>query len=188
VADRQVDGLSLGMMAAGGLCLWAAIKGKSVTGSITAIIKGQSPSTASAANPITGTGAASGTAPSAGYSIATNIPAGKGSYSNAALQKLWTGNGGPSDTAAFAAAIAEAESGGSATVTSSNPDGGTNVGIFQLDTRGVGAGYTVTELQDANLNTQITIMATNGGTDWTEWGDPVSAAVGGHYTPGSPIP
>jgi hypothetical protein len=104
------------------------------------------------------------------------------------VEKLWTDNGGPANTAAFAAAIAKAESGGSATVTSRNPDGGTNVGVFQLDTKGVGSGYSVAELQDANLNTQLTIMATGGGTNWSEWGNPVSAAVGGHYTPGSPVP
>lgn len=185
MADGGIDGMALGSIAAGGLFLYAAITGKSVLGSVQALIKGGSPSQSPQTNPITGT---SGTAPSAGYSIATNIPAGKGSYSSAGVQQLWTDNGGPADTAAFAAAIAMAESGGSATVTSPNPDGGTNVGVFQLDTKGVGSGYSVAELQDANLNTQITIMATDGGTDWAEWGDPVSAAVGGHYTPGSAVP
>lgn len=186
---RQVDGISLGMIGAGGLFLYAAITGKSIVGSVQAAIKGQPPSASPTSHPIGGTYTpGTGAAPGQGYSVATNIPAGKGYYSSSAIQKLWTGNGGPQDTAAFAAAVAEAESGGSATVTSSNPDGGTNVGIFQLNTKGVGSGYTVAELQDANLNTQVTIMATNGGTDWTEWGDPVTEAVGYHYTPGSPVP
>lgn len=176
-----IDGVALGAVGAGSLFLWAALQGKSVVGTLQTLIKGGSPGSAPSANAIT--------APSSGYDIATNIPAGSASYSSSsAVQKLWTDNGGPTDTAAFAAAIAEAESGGSATVTSSNPDGGTNVGVFQLDTKGVGSGYSVAELQDANLNTQITIMATDGGTDWSEWGNPVSAAVGYHYTPGSAVP
>lgn len=185
-----VDGLALGSIFAGSLFLWAAISGKSILATIKELIKGGSPASVPETNPITGTpaSATAGSAPSSGYSIATNIPAGQGSYSASGLQKLWTDNGGPADTAAFAAAVAIAESGGSATVTSANPDGGTNVGIFQLDTKGVGSGYSVQELQDANLNTQVTIMATNGGTNWQEWGDPVTAAVGYHYTPGGPIP
>lgn len=179
------------MIAAGGVLLYAAVKGKSVTGSIQALIKGKPPSTAPAANLIKGTSdtGTSGSQPAtSGYSIATNIPAGKSSYDQQGLAQLWVSNGGPADTAAFAAAVAIAESSGSPGVTSSNPDGGTNVGLWQLDTNGVGSGYTVQELSDPNLNCQITIMATQGGTDWREWGDPVTAAVGYHYTPGSPVP
>ena len=176
MADR-IDGVALGLIGAGGLLVYAGIKGKSVPSLITGFIQGKPPA------------AAAGTPGTSTTATLTPAPGGSASYSSSsALQKLWTDNGGPQDTAAFAAAIAQAESGGSATVTSSNPDGGVNVGVFQLDTKGVGAGYTVAQLQDANLNAQITIMATNGGTNWSEWGDPVSAAVGGHYTPGSPVP
>ena len=114
--------------------------------------------------------------------------AGGAVLSNSQIQALWTSNGGDPKTAAFAAAIAEAESSGSTVVTSSNPDGGTNVGLYQLDTRGVGAGYSVAQLQDATTNTRITIMATANGTNWSSWGDSVAEAVGGHYTPGSPVP
>jgi hypothetical protein len=172
----DVDAAGIGATAAGALFLWAAIKGISVTSALTSIVRGTSPAALPNANPISG-------------AAAPGAPAGAGSYSSpSALQALWTSNGGPADTAAFAAAIAQAESGGSATVTSPNPDGGTNVGVFQLDTKGVGAGYTVAELQNANLNARITIMATGGGQNWADWGDPVSAAVGGHYTPGAPVP
>jgi hypothetical protein len=189
----SVDAAGLGSVAFGIVILYAGIKGISVTAALTSIVKGTSPAANPVTNPITVTtqtaAGTTGTATGSGFDVATGIPAGSASYSSAsAVEKLWTDNGGPADTAAFAAAIAQAESGGSATVTSSNPDGGTNVGVFQLDTKGVGSGYTVAELQDANLNTQITIMATNGGTNWVEWGDPVSAAVGGHYTPGAPVP
>lgn len=180
-----IDGLALGSIAAGGLFLYAAVQGKSLLSTVQSLVQGKSPSTAAAANPVTVTAAPA----AAGYDIATNIPAGTAAYdSSSALQKLWTDNGGPSNTAAFAAAIAQAESGGSATVTSSNPDGGTNVGVFQLDTKGVGSGYSVAELQDANLNTQLTIAATGGGVNWAQWGNSVAASVGYHYVPGSAVP
>jgi hypothetical protein len=186
-----VDAPGIGAVAAGSVFLFAAIKGVSATAALTSIVRGDSPASLPDVNSITGTPGGTGTTGTgtgAGFSIATGIPAGARSYSSSGLQALWTSNGGPADTAAFAAAIAEAESGGSATVTSSNPDGGVNVGVFQLDTKGVGSGYSVAELQDANLNTQITIMATGGGLNWAEWGDPVAAAVGHHYTPGGPVP
>jgi hypothetical protein len=48
-----IDGVALGSIAAGGLFLYAAVKGKSVLGSVQALVKGQSPSTAAAANAIT---------------------------------------------------------------------------------------------------------------------------------------
>lgn len=164
---------------AGIILVWSGIENKSVLDTVKELIKGQKP-TAGPATP---------TAPVSGFDIATNIPAGVGSYpSSADIARLWTDNGGPADTANFAGAVGMSESSGNAKVTSPNPNGGTNVGIFQLDTTGVGQGYSVAELQDPNLNTQITIMATNGGTDWQEWGDPVTAAVGYHYTPGSPVP
>lgn len=189
-----VDGIALGSVSAGALFLYAAVTGKTVLGTVQALVKGKAPSTAPSGAPasLTGsygaTGSASGSAPAAGYDIATNIPPAKGSYSRSQLEKLWTDNGGPSDTAAFAAAVAMAESSGNPKATSSNPDGGTNVGLFQLDTKGVGAGYPVADLEDPNLNTQVTIMATGGGTNWSEWGNPVTAAVGYHYTPGQAVP
>lgn len=187
---RGIDGLALGAIGAGGLFLYAAVSGRSILGSVQALIRGTAPASAPVTSPIIGSAPAAGSAPVPGAfgSLAENIPAGKGSYNQAGLVALWTDNGGPSDTAAFAAAVAIAESGGQAAATSNNPDGGINSGIFQLDTKGVGSGYTAAELQDPNLNTQITIMATDGGTNWTEWGDPVTAAVGYHYTPGAPIP
>ena len=168
-------GAALAAGVTGIILVWSGIENRSVLTTVKDLIAGQKPTPGPQ------------TAPAAGYSIATNIPAGKGSYSEAGIQQLWINNGGPSDTAAFAGAVGMAESSGDASATSPNPNGGTNVGIFQLDTTGVGEGYTVQELSDPNLNTQVTIMATNGGTNWEEWGDPVTAAVGYHYTPGEPI-
>jgi len=76
----------------------------------------------------------------------------------------------PPDRAAVAAAVAMAESSGRSWVTSPNPDGGTNVGPWQLDTPGgKGAGYTVEELQDPWTNAKVMAQGTNGGQDWSAW-------------------
>jgi hypothetical protein len=85
------------------------------------------------------------------------------------IRSLWTGNGGSPATAAVAAAIAEAESSGRTQVTSANPDGGTNVGLWQLDTKGAGAGHTVEQLQDPATNARVTIMKSANGTNWNAW-------------------
>lgn len=68
------------------------------------------------------------------------------------------------------AAIAMAESSGVATATSSNPDGGTNVGLMQLDTPGgEGAGYTVAQLKDPTTNLRVALARSNKGTNWSHW-------------------
>ncbi len=85
------------------------------------------------------------------------------------IKALWTGNGGSAATANLAAAVAMQESSGKVTVTSANPDGGTNVGLWQLDTKGVGAGHTIAELQVAATNARITIMGSANGTNWSHW-------------------
>lgn len=98
-------------------------------------------------------------------------------FTYAQLQQLWINNGGSTTTAPLAAAVAEAESGGRSWVTSSNPDGGTNVGPWQLDTPGGGgAGHTVAQLQDPNVNAAAAVKASNGGTNWTTWATYVSGA------------
>jgi hypothetical protein len=84
---------------------------------------------------------------------------------------LWIKAGGSIAQAPVAAARAMAESGGRTAVTSPNPDGGTNVGVFQLDTKGVGAGHTVAQLSDPLTNAQITVKATKDGADWGQWAD-----------------
>lgn len=85
------------------------------------------------------------------------------------LEALWIKAGGSKSTAAVAAAIAMAESSGRSAVTSSNPDGGTNVGPWQLDTKGVGAGHTVAQLQDPLTNAQIAVKGSKNGADWGPW-------------------
>jgi hypothetical protein len=116
----------------------------------------------------TGPGAPTGSGPSV-----------SGTYSLTDLEALWTSQGGSGQTAFEAANVAMAESSGRPAVTSANPDGGTNVGLWQLDTKGVGAGYTVEQLQDPATNCRITVMATANGTNWSEWADAV--VVGGKY-------
>jgi len=90
-------------------------------------------------------------------------------YTYAQLEGLWINAGGSAATAPLAAAIAEAESGGNAAVTSANPDGGTNVGLWQLDTLGVGSGYSVAQLQDPAANAAIAVKGSSGGANWSSW-------------------
>jgi hypothetical protein len=103
---------------------------------------------------------------------------GKTQYSRAELGQLWTNNGGDPAKVEYATGIAEAESSGYTLSNSSNPDGGTNWGLWQLDTKGVGAGYPVDDLTNADKSTQITIMATRNGTDWADWANSYTAVHG----------
>jgi hypothetical protein len=111
---------------------------------------------------------------------AGTAPAVSGDYDLQSLQALWQSQGGSGQTAFEAANVAMAESGGRPAVTSSNPDGGTNVGLWQLDTKGVGAGYTTEQLSDPATNARITVMHSANGTNWSSWADAV--VVGGIYT------
>jgi len=109
----------------------------------------------------TTTGSAVGHSPGAGPTAAV--------MTKEQIIALWTGNGGSAGTANVAAAVAMQESSGRTGVTSPNPDGGTNVGLWQLDTKGVGAGHTVEQLQDPATNARITIMGSANGTNWLYW-------------------
>jgi hypothetical protein len=105
----------------------------------------------------------------AGSEAAAAVPAAGGTLDKAQLETLWTANGGNPAVANVAAAVALAESSGRPGVTSSNPDGGVNVGLWQLDTKGVGAGHTITELADPATNARITVMGSTNGTNWSAW-------------------
>lgn len=115
----------------------------------------------------------SGTSPTSSGGPAPSV---SGAYSHADLESLWTSQGGAQATANIAAAIAQAESSGGPDETSSNPDGGENVGLWQLDTKGVGSGYTVAQLKDPATNARVTIMGSANGTDWKEWATFASGA------------
>ena len=114
-----------------------------------------------------------------GANVGGTAPAHSGTYDIPALEALWASQGGSGQTAFAAANVGMAESSGNPDITSANPDGGTNVGLWQLDTKGVGAGYTVAQLQDPATNARLTIMHTANGTNWQFWADAV--VVGGVY-------
>jgi hypothetical protein len=147
-----------------------------LTGKPIPVPSGQAPASAVASavettNPAAETGGVVGPAGTA--------PSVSGAYTLPELETLWTSQGGSGQTAFEAANVGMSESDGNANATSQNPDGGTNVGLWQLDTKGVGSGYTVAQLQDPATNCRITIMATANGTNWSEWSD--SVVVGGVY-------
>lgn len=106
-------------------------------------------------------------------------PSVQGAYDTNTLGQLWVSQGGSSSTAFEAANVAMAESSGNPGATSNNPDGGINVGLWQLDTKGVGAGYTIDQLKDPATNARITVMHTSNGTNWSQWAD--SVVVNGVY-------
>jgi hypothetical protein len=113
-------------------------------------------------------------------------------YSYAQLMGLWIQNGGSRATAAIAAAIAEAESSGNSAATSSNPDGGENVGLWQLDTNGKGSGYTAAQLSDPATNAHVAVVGSNDGRDWSAWETFVTGAykrfLSGKTTPDTNVP
>jgi hypothetical protein len=147
----------------------AALTGKSVQTSRSPSAADISATAAVASNPATAGAAVGGPGVAAGGPA----PAHSGAYDLPALETLWASQGGSGQTAWAAANIAMAESSGRPAVTSANPDGGINVGLWQLDTKGVGAGYTVAQLQDPATNARITIMHTANGTTWGPWHNPM---------------
>ena len=166
MAKQKVDGLSLGVAAAGSLFVYAGIKGYSIPHAIQSLIQGQKPTVT--ANPVS---------TPAGITVQTATGPGvanphAGTWTHDGLMNLWRMAGGSQGSANNAACHAIQESSGNASVTSPNPDGGINVGLWQLDTKGVGAGYNVSQLQDPLTNARITVRATNDGQDWAEWATP----------------
>jgi len=174
VADSggtKFNGVALGAIAAGGIFVYAGIKGYSIPNTVKALISGQSPAGQAQATAVTGNVSGAATTASVTGGTATGPGAG-GTYSQAQLGALWLQAGGSQPSLANAVCHAMQESGGRASVTSSNPDGGTNVGLWQLDTRGVGSGYTVAQLQNPLTNAQITVRATGDGANWSDWSTP----------------
>ena len=170
----KINGSAVGVIAAGFVFLYAGIKGFSIPQTIQSIVQGKSPVKLKQATSVgtpadsTSGAATSGTVPGVQSSA---LPS-SGTYNTAQLQALWVQAGGDPSRARNAACHAMQESGGRPTVTSSNPDGGTNVGLWQLDTKGKGAGYSVSALQNALNNARITVLATRNGTDWSAWATP----------------
>jgi Lysozyme like domain len=169
-----MSGPALGAMAIGSIFLYSAIKGKSVLASAQSIIMGGSPGAVKPTLQITDSSATANSTSSSGKvpGVQTSGLPSAGTYSHSQLMKLWESVGGDASKANNAACHAIQESGGRPLVTSSNPDGGTNVGLWQLDTKGKGAGYSIQALQNAENNARITVFATRNGTDWSAWATP----------------
>jgi hypothetical protein len=159
----DVSGTAVAATAAGAVLVWSGVKGTSLVATLRSLVSGKAPAGAEV-NTLTGAGSTSG-------SLATTT-AGASTYDQASLEALWQQAGGSAATAHNAGCHGMQESSGNSKVTSANPDGGTNVGLWQLDTKGVGAGYTVAQLQNPLTNARITVMATANGTDWSEWATP----------------
>lgn len=191
-----VDGVALGCIGAGSLFLYAGLKGKSLLSTVQSVVKGQPPSSAATANAISGTsssdlaalgvtstgnaipgspGGSSGSGSGSGSGAsgtAAGAPHVSGNYTHAQLMQLWQSVGGSASTANNAACHAIQESSGRPGVTSPNPDGGTNVGLWQLDTRGKGAGYSVAQLSNPVINARVAVQGSSNGTDWSAWATP----------------
>lgn len=170
MATKGVRGPALAMMAVGGLFLYSAVKGYSVLTTIQQVITGKTPANQAQTTAI-------GTPNAVASSAAGNTPGSMtnpsaGNWTHSGLMTLWQSNGGSASTANNAACHAIQESGGNASITSPNPDGGTNVGLWQLDTKGVGAGHTVSQLQNPNVNAMLAVRGSKNGTDWSEWATP----------------
>jgi hypothetical protein len=160
-----VNGAVLAAGSFGAIFLYSALENKGILASIKSVIQGKplttSPGASATAAAPTGTGIESAGTPASGY------------YNTAQLQSLWVMAGGSQASKVNAACHAMQESSGNPLVTSPNPDGGTNVGLWQLDTPGgEGAGYTVAELQVPLTNARVTVERTSDGANWSAWATP----------------
>lgn len=161
---KEGTGIGLASLSIGAIFIYGGIKGYSPLKAVQNIILGRSGSFGQNTAALTDPGGSNSSTSTGG-----TVP-NKGSYSSADIEKLWIQMGGNPAKASIAACIVSHESGGNPLATSANPDGGTNVGLFQLDTPGgKGAGYSVAQLQNASLNTRIAIRATSNGNDWSAW-------------------
>jgi hypothetical protein len=163
---------ALALAAAGTLLAWSGIKGKNWTAGLRDLIAGQSPLEAGSIPIVPSSGSASEAVDTSGVVPGQVGSPTRGVYSEPQIKALWLLAGGTSNSAGNAVCHALQESSGSATVTSRNPDGGTNVGLWQLDTRGVGAGHSVSQLQNPLTNARLTVKATNDGQNWSQWATP----------------
>lgn len=169
MAAKGTNGPALAMMAIGGVFLYGAVKGYSILATVQDLITGKSP--AKQAQTM-GIGTPSLGSSVAGSTVGSTSNPSAGQWTHSGLMTLWQSAGGSAATANNAACHAIQESSGDASITSPNPDGGTNVGLWQLDTKGVGAGYTVAQLQNPQTNAMVAVRGSKNGTDWSEWATP----------------
>jgi hypothetical protein len=156
------DGFGMASVAIGLVFIWGGVKGYSPLKAAENIISGKNPNEGQNATSLVST-----SAPSLSDSAGSGVV--QSSYTSPQLQTLWIDNGGNPSKASVAACIAMHESSGIANETSPNPDGGTNVGLWQLDTKGKGAGHTVAQLSDPNTNAKLAIVGSANGTNWSAW-------------------
>lgn len=162
--DQKLTGIAA--VGIGSIFVYAGIKGFSILKAAQNVIQGNPPSSGQTVTKL---------APGSPGGQTGGIGGGHhggGLWSHGALENLWKLNGGNPSAANNAACHAIQESSGDPNVTSSNPDGGTNVGLWQLDTRGKGAGYTIAQLQDPNTNARVAIRGSSNGRDWSAWATP----------------
>lgn len=163
---KEGTGVGLATLSIGLIFVYGGIKGYSPLKTVQNIIQGHSGSTAQSQSSLTAIGGSNS-------GLASGSPVGTlASYNHSQLMQLWTQNGGDPSAANNAACHAIQESGGRPGVTSTNPDGGINVGLWQLDTKGKGAGYSVPQLQDPNTNAKVAIQGSSNGRDWSAWATP----------------
>lgn len=164
-----VKGSYLAIAGVGGILLWSGLKGKQWSDVLRQLIAGKKPGAATTAYTIGGTTPVNTSGLTSGPIPGAKVPTGS-VLSSAAIGALWIAAGGNPFKANVAVCIAQRESGGRVAVTSANPDGGTNVGLWQLDTPGgKGAGYSIAQLQNPLTNARVTIQGSSNGTDWSAW-------------------
>lgn len=169
----KINGVAVAVMAAGALFMYSGVKGKGVITSIQELVTGHSPSAAPAANSLVQPVGVNPVGVNPGGAVPGGGVVPKGAtLTRAQIVQLWQQAGGSAASSTNAACHAMQESSGQTKVTSSNPDGGINVGLWQLDTKGVGSGHTVAELQDPMTNARLTVQATRDGADWSQWATP----------------
>jgi hypothetical protein len=164
---KHIDGPGLGAVCVGIVFIYGGVKGYSPIKAFENIITGKNPNENQANTSLVNA--------SGGGTSTTGIGTGTtpgGTYNHSQLMALWQQAGGSASSANNAACHAMQESSGNSKATSANPDGGQNIGLWQLDTKGVGAGHTVAELMDPLSNAQITVAYTKDGADWGAWATP----------------
>jgi Lysozyme like domain len=161
---KKIDGPGIAAIGAGVVFLWGGVKGYSPIKAFENILKGKNPNENQTSAALVNSGSSGGNAPA--YTGPSQT------YTHATLMLLWQQAGGSPASANNAACHAMQESSGKSDAQSANPDGGTNYGLWQLDTKGVGAGHTVAELLDPLTNAKITVAATNDGANWGAWATP----------------
>jgi|ERR1035441_2369013 hypothetical protein len=166
------NGAAYSAVVAGAVLIYAGLKDYSILTMIKDVVQGKPPSTGQTPIPLSTPGSAPIGVTTGITGVQASALPSSGTFSTSQLQALWVQAGGSQATAKNAACHAMQESSGNPLATSSNPDGGENVGLWQLDTKGKGAGYSVSTLQNALNNARITVNATGNGRDWSAWSTP----------------